>query len=222
MLNIFSPTPQLSFNAVCRGMASKLAMVICAALFEIGSAVIVHSGHPSGLTLHGKTMGAIPMEMFTADCSLAVANRNPGAGMDPGSITPFQTVLKDGFYNVDCVDDYMWQHGDKFGNNKNSYELGEVANVSIVHYGQLVPKEDAETMTPEVCFSFCRTIPDMSFFGIRNGNKCYCTPYFQSVAGDDSMCDVVCEGDATMMCGSTTKSSVFGMHSCANSTNSTR
>jgi len=73
---------------------------------------------------------------------------------------------------------------------------------------------DRESITPEVCFKFCRTIEDMGFFGIRNGNQCYCTPYYKSIAGDDSMCDVVCEGDGTQICGSKTKSSMFGMHMC--------
>jgi len=91
-----------------------------------------------------------------------------------------------------------------------------LSNVSIVHYDLHVAKEDREAITPQVCFSFCRTVPDMSFFGILNGNQCYCTPYYQSIEGDDSMCDVVCEGDATQVCGSKTKSSLFGMHSCNN------
>jgi hypothetical protein len=174
------------------------------------------------------------MHMYRADCSVVRATgkakaksnatkrgvaslasfKNPGAGMDPAAITPFDTVYKDGFYAVDCVDDYMFVHGDKFGDNKFSYKLAEVSGVSIVHYGMHVAKEDREPMTHEVCFSFCRTVPDMTFFGIRNGRDCYCTPYFQSIEGDDSMCDAVCEGNPGTMCGSKTKSSVFGMHEC--------
>lgn len=36
------------------------------------------------------------------------------------------------------------------------------------------------------------------------------------MAGDDSMCDLVCDGDNTLMCGGKAKSSVFEMHECAN------
>jgi len=153
------------------------------------------------------------MQMFRADCT--VGHKMPGAGMTPDSIEPFKQVLKDGYYGVECVDDYMFLHGDKFGSNAGVYELETVANVSIVHYDYLVAAEDRESMTPGVCFSFCRTIPDMGFFGIRNGKDCYCTPYYKSIAGDDATCDVVCEGDGTQICGSLTKSSMFGMHQCS-------
>jgi hypothetical protein len=56
----------------------------------------------------------------------------------------------------------------------------------------------------------------MMFFGIKNGNKCYCAPYYKPTAGDDSVCDMPCEGDSTTMCGSKTKSSIFSMHMCSN------
>jgi len=157
-------------------------------------------------------MEAIPMFVHRGECSLLL----PGAGMNPAAIKPFEKVLKDGYYGVDCVDDFMFTHGDKFGDNKFSYNLGEVSNVSIVHYAMHVAKEDREPMTPDVCFSFCRTVPEMTFFGIRNGRDCYCTPFYRSVEGDDSMCDVVCDGDGTRMCGNKNKSSIFGMHMCSN------
>jgi len=136
----------------------------------------------------------------------------PGAGMDPGSIKPFQTASKDGFSHVACVDDYMYVHGDKYGDNRAQYALD--ANVSIVHYTAHVPAENRQLMSHEVCFSFCRTVQDMGFFGIANGRDCYCTPYYRSVEGDDSMCDAVCEGGPGTVCGGKTKSSIFSMHSC--------
>merc|ERR1719229_1699008 len=74
---------------------------------------------------------------------------------------------------------------------------------------------DKDPMTHEVCFEFCRTIPDMMFFGLTHGRECYCTPYYKQIAGDSSMCDAVCEGDPTQMCGGMTKSSLFAMHECA-------
>lgn len=145
--------------------------------------------------------------------SLFRQSKAPGAGME--SFEPFTTVFKDGFMQIDCVKDYMFYRGDKFGDNKHDYELGAVAGVSIVHYTDYVETVDQLPMTPAACFEFCRTAPNMGFFGIVNGGDCYCTPYFKPMASDSSMCDAVCEGDPTKMCGGKTKSSIFAMHMCA-------
>jgi len=138
-------------------------------------------------------------------------DENPGAGID--KFTPFKAVLKSGFMLTTCVKDYMYYHGDKYGNGKDSYELGS-SQVSIVHYDKWVAKEDRQEMTPKVCFNFCRSVPNMGFFGLLNGNRCYCTPYFQQMAGGSSMCDATCEGDATGTCGGKSKSSIYSMHNC--------
>jgi len=136
----------------------------------------------------------------------------PGAGID--KFKAFKTVLKDGFLEVDCVKDYMYYRGDKFGDNKHDYKLGPVSDVSIVHYADHVAKEDQVEMTQKVCFEFCRTVPNMGFFGVVNGRGCYCTPYFKPMESDSSQCDAVCEGEKTLMCGGKSKSSVFAMHMC--------
>lgn len=135
----------------------------------------------------------------------------PGAGI--GKIVPFQTVLKDGFAEMDCFKDEMFYHGDKFHDHKASYT--NQFNVSIVHYTSVVAKEDREEMTPEVCFDFCRTVPDMFGFGIVNGRDCYCAPYAKQMAGDSSQCDSVCPGDPSMFCGGVSKSQIWSMHMCA-------
>jgi len=137
----------------------------------------------------------------------------PGAGVD--KFKAYKTVLKDGFLEVDCVKDYMYYRGDKFGDNKHDYKLGPVSDVSIVHYEDHVAKEDQVEMTQKVCFEFCRTVPNMGFFGIVNGRGCYCTPYFQAMESDSTQCDAVCEGEKTLMCGGKSKSSIFAMHMCA-------
>lgn len=141
---------------------------------------------------------------------------NPGAGMDPDAIEPFEKVLKDGFFMVACVKDAMYVAGDKFGSNKHDYKMGSVSNSSIVHYAAHVAKEDREQMTHQVCFEFCRSVPDMGYFGLSNGRDCYCTPYFKPMAGGSTECDAVCPGDNAQMCGGGKKNSIFGMHSCAN------
>merc|ERR1719426_414569 len=136
----------------------------------------------------------------------------PGAGIT--EFEPFKVILKDGFMPIDCVKDYMYYRGDKFGDNKHDYKLADTSNVSIVHYEAFVAKEDRVEMTPAVCFEFCRTVPNMGFFGIVNGRGCYCTPYFTPMESDSSQCDAVCEGDNTQMCGGKSKSSIFAMHMC--------
>lgn len=135
--------------------------------------------------------------------------------MDPDAVEPFTQVYKDGYLLVACVKDAMYVHGDKFGNNKFDYKMGEISNSSIVHYNEHVAKEDREQMTHSVCFEFCRGIEDMGYFGISNGRDCYCTPYYKPMASDSSECDAVCEGDNTLMCGGSKKNSLFGMHTCA-------
>lgn len=167
------------------------------------------------------------MSLYKKDCGKRVIRRdsvaqaaqqravagNPGAGMTP--VEPYATVLKDGFFQVTCAKDLLFYNGDKFGDGKYSYTLGDVSNVSIVLYTETIDKFERDPMTHEVCFEFCRTIPDMGFFGLTHGRECYCTPYYKEIAGDSSMCDSVCEGDSTQMCGGMAKSSLFAMHECA-------
>eukprot|EP00929_Paragymnodinium_shiwhaense_P044073 TRINITY_DN22614_c0_g1_i2.p1 TRINITY_DN22614_c0_g1~~TRINITY_DN22614_c0_g1_i2.p1 ORF type:complete len:331 (+),score=118.55 TRINITY_DN22614_c0_g1_i2:67-1059(+) len=136
----------------------------------------------------------------------------PGAGL--GDIAPFEESFMDGYSMMGCIQDEMHEFGDKFGDGKFSYKLGDTSNVAIVRYSMHVAREDAQEMTHAVCFDFCRTIPDMLFFGITNGRDCYCAPYVKQVAGDSSDCDAVCDGDKSTMCGGKTKSSVFEMHAC--------
>jgi hypothetical protein len=168
---------------------------------------------------------ATPMHQYKQECgtqsklhlipgamSMLQQDNVPGAGID--KFEPFQTVLKDGFLEVDCIKDYMYYRGDKFGDNKHDYKLGPVSGVSIVHYDAFVAKEDRVEMTQKVCFEFCRTVPNMGFFGLVNGRGCYCTPYFKPMESDSTQCDAVCEGDNTLVCGGKSKSSVFAMHMC--------
>lgn len=180
--------------------------------------------------VHVESMESIPMYMYKDDCwkkhpivltetTARVYKQIPGAGLNPDKIEPFAQVLKDGFFEAGCVKDYMFEHGDKYGANRHTYEVEQRSNVSIVHYKDVVPKEDQQSMTQQVCFEFCRTVPDMGSFGLIHGRDCYCTPWFQQMAGDSSDCDAVCEGNPTTMCGGMAKSSVFEMHLCADTAN---
>lgn len=182
-----------------------LAPVVTLAFFVVqSSAISLAKPHLRG---GGGNVRPMVMHMFAQDCTRRKTSTN---------VTGDIAVLKDGYYLVDCVKDYMFEHADRFGNNKASYKPEQVANVSIVHYSSQVAREDRESMSHQVCFRFCRTIPDMGFFGLTNGRDCYCTPYYKASAGDSSMCDAPCDGDSTTMCGGKSKSSVFGMHYCGN------
>jgi len=166
------------------------------------------------------SVSASTAHAYAKDCgkrypSLLQKAKLPGAGMDPVSITPYDVVLKDGYMHVGCFKDKMHEYGDKFGNNKFSYNLEESANVSIIRYKEMVLTDKQEPLTHTVCFKFCRTIPLMGFFGVTHGRDCYCMPYYEQMAGDSSDCDSVCEGDAGSFCGGETKSSIFSMYMCS-------
>lgn len=137
----------------------------------------------------------------------------PGAGTESEQ-KPFEKVYKDGFFEAACVKDYMFDKGDKFGMNKGTYAVEDNMNVSIVLYKSHV--SPPEPMSRKICFDFCRTIPDMKFFGLVHGRDCYCSPFFKQDPGDSSGCDAVCEGKPTEMCGGMAKSNIFAMHLCAN------
>lgn len=126
---------------------------------------------------------------------------------------PFDTVLKDGYFLVGCYFDVMVTSADKYGNEKDKYK--DAASVSIALYDELLDDADKEAMSPKVCFEFCSTLPSMVYFGITEGRKCYCTPYYKPGAGASGDCTAPCEGDTTKMCGSTEgKSSIYEMHLC--------
>jgi len=65
----------------------------------------------------------------------------------------------------------------------------------------------------DVCFKFCRSVPDMAFFGITRGRTCYCTPYYKPMSGASGRCTLPCEGGGGM-CGGPDKSTIWAMHMC--------
>jgi len=86
-------------------------------------------------------------------------------------------------------------------------------------YDKHVEKEDRESMTPEVCWNFCQNVSGAQFFGLENGNRCYCTPTFHSgmEVREEDICDMPCEGDATQMCGGNKgQQDMYEMHDCQN------
>merc|ERR1719313_1211514 len=129
-------------------------------------------------------------------------------------LEPYFKVFKDGYSFVTCAKDDMFDFGDKYGDNKDQYKQNEL-NVSIVLYKEIVLKEKQKPMTPKVCFDFCRTVPNMVYFGVRTGRDCYCMPFFTKAESESEACDYPCPGDPIQMCGGKTKSQLFEMHMCA-------
>merc|ERR1719159_317975 len=70
-------------------------------------------------------------------------------------------------------------------------------------------------MTPKICYEFCRTVPNMVYFGVRTGSDCYCMPFYTKAETGTENCDYPCPGDPVQMCGGKTKSQLFEMHMCA-------
>lgn len=178
-------------------------------------------GKPSLLEIQSKLRGKAPehpgRESFSVPGAGATQTPADNGRSTTGSVggeEPFVTVLKDGYFQVGCFHDRMLHHGDKFGNDADKYKM-DSADVSIALYSELVLDEDKVAMTPTACFEFCRTLPDMGFFGIADGRTCYCTPYYHPQPGDEEQCNAPCEGDTTVMCGNMKgKSSIFEMHLC--------
>lgn len=156
--------------------------------------------------------------VFVGQCALPgavqeVAN-NDGADGTVAGQAPHQKVFRDGYWSVGCRLDAMQLEGDKYGDERQSYDVGRSVNTSIVRYDEILDRENQKPMTPRVCFDFCRTVPEMSFFGLLHGRDCYCMHYYKDAAGGSGVCDLPCEGDSGKMCGGEHKSSIYQMHSC--------
>jgi hypothetical protein len=138
-----------------------------------------------------------------------------GGGSD-GTVdgtAPHMNIYKDGFWDAGCLSDEMVKTGDKYGDGKFSYKTQSSANTSVVFYGEIVEPDSQKPMTPKVCFDFCRTVPDMTFFGLIYGRECYCSHYWKKTTGE-GVCDLPCEGDAGSICGGAELSSMYQMHKC--------
>merc|ERR1719379_748285 len=138
--------------------------------------------------------------------------KEPGAGMD--SSLGLKTVYKDGYFHLRCMMDKMLTAADWHDELQREHLYNVHTNVSIVKYTDRVDVEKQQSMTPSVCFEFCRTVPDMLHFGLTAGRECYCAPYFMQGPGD-GVCDAGCEGDSSITCGNTNgMADMYEMHSC--------
>lgn len=149
-----------------------------------------------------------------AEPELPESTAHPGAGK--GDVTPYDIVYKDGYFSVACVQDHVRIYKDLHSAQGSHRYKEDASDVSIIWYHENTEKEDMEAMTPKVCYEFCRTVPDMGYFGLYAGTDCYCAPYYRSgEGGEGDSCDMVCEGDQTKFCGGQSKSEIYEMHLCA-------
>jgi len=138
--------------------------------------------------------------------------KEPGAGMDAS--LGLKKVYKDGYFHLRCMMDKMETAADWHDELQREHKYNIDTNVTIVRYTDRVDVEKQQSMTPSICFEFCRTVPDMLHFGLTRGRECYCTPYFMQGTGD-GVCDAGCEGDSTITCGNTNgMSDIYEMHAC--------
>jgi len=138
--------------------------------------------------------------------------KEPGAGMDAS--LGLTKVYKDGYFHLRCMMDKMETAADWHDELQREHLYNIHTNVTIVRYTDRVDVEKQQSMTPSICFEFCRTVPDMLHFGLTRGRECYCTPYFMQGTGD-GVCDAGCEGDSSITCGNTNgMADIYEMHSC--------
>jgi hypothetical protein len=139
-------------------------------------------------------------------------SKNPGAGMDASK--GLVNIYKDGYFHIRCMMDTMESEADYHNAQTREHEYVVKTNVTIVRYTDRVEKEEQRKITPRVCFDFCRTVPEMLYFGLAYGRECYCTPYYHQGTGEGA-CTAQCEGDASKTCGNTDgMADVYEMHTC--------
>merc|ERR1719321_2596829 len=152
------------------------------------------------------------MWTMVGGCQKRATSHEPGAGMDASK--GLVKVYKDGYFHLRCMMDKMETAADWHDELQREHKYNIHTNVTIVRYTDRVDVEKQQSMTPSVCFEFCRTVPDMLHFGLTRGRECYCTPYFMQGPGD-GVCDAGCEGDSSITCGNTNgMADIYEMRAC--------
>lgn len=67
-------------------------------------------------------------------------------------------------------------------------------------------------MSLDVCFTFCGSRKSF-YFGVRNGQECWCGSQYQARIGTSTLCNVPCQGNEKAMCGGADATSVYIMGS---------
>lgn len=85
-------------------------------------------------------------------------------------------------------------------------------------YGKVNNELGAASMSVGRCFAFCAKRKGLSYFGISNGNACWCGKAIDAAELGKAACDSPCPGNPSEMCGGIQGSSVYTMFDCTNAT----
>mmetsp|Transcript_8955 Transcript_8955/g.16119 ORF Transcript_8955/g.16119 Transcript_8955/m.16119 type:complete len:430 (+) Transcript_8955:56-1345(+) len=117
--------------------------------------------------------------------------------------------------------------------------LNDVQDSQKRWYSEEVKREDQVPMTIDVCYDFCHKIPGTQYFGLQNGDRCFCTPFFISgmpffhdgrhesqakwtgKGHFKGMCDMPCVGEPGKICGGKELSDIYQLVDCSPATPTT-
>lgn len=80
-------------------------------------------------------------------------------------------------------------------------------------YSQVVSDYSASMSTTR-CFAFCSKRKGLSYFGVTDGNKCWCGQAIDASPLGSGSCDKPCPGDPKDMCGGIEGTNVYTMYDC--------
>jgi len=82
----------------------------------------------------------------------------------------------------------------------------------------LTEKDDPLDMTVQRCFLLCKQRKSVRYFGLQEGRKCWCAPFFYGNKLNEGRCDTPCDGDKGKkkgVCGGVGgATSVYAMFDC--------
>lgn len=81
-----------------------------------------------------------------------------------------------------------------------------------------VTSDYSASMSVSRCFAFCAKRQGVSYFGINDGDKCWCGSAIDASELGSKSCDKPCPGNPDDMCGGIQGTSVFTMFDCTNAT----
>lgn len=97
------------------------------------------------------------------------------------------------------------------------YEASGCKKVNKV-YDKIDNTAGSTSMSVSRCFAFCSSRKGVSYFGIAEGNKCWCGAAFDGADTDSSNCDKNCPGNPDQKCGGIIGTNVYVMIDCTNAT----
>jgi len=98
------------------------------------------------------------------------------------------------------------------GGKPTSYSKSGCFKISKIH--DKLDYTGARAVTVDGCFAFCQAKHNkaMQFFGVQNGNKCFCASLHEGTPMEK--CDTPCAGDKEVMCGGVETASMYVMFDC--------